>query len=216
VTLIIGARGRDGITIGTDRKEMRGTEATYGNKIFEINNVVLGIAGLTGIRDDFLLLLRDRMRAFRNLYEVKLEVEDIIGRLSERYKSRIGEEEPISAIMGGLVDLTGGEAKLYHILGRGYGEEIDFLCLGSGARYAHSLAKFLYNSRDNAESLAKKIAFAISWVSEDVDVTVGGTPHIVIVRDKQPKPIYLKESVMKEMEKKAGDYKKDLISLFKL
>lgn len=57
MTLIIGARCVDGIVIGTDRKVMRGPEPSYDNKIVERSNVIFGVAGVTGIRDDLLDLL---------------------------------------------------------------------------------------------------------------------------------------------------------------
>jgi len=37
---------------------MRGGEPDYMDKIFELDEVVLAFEGVTGIRDDFLLLLR--------------------------------------------------------------------------------------------------------------------------------------------------------------
>jgi hypothetical protein len=59
-----------------------GEEPHYGDKIFEINGVVFAFEELTGIRDDFLLLLRSELaRGASSLYEVSLVVEDIVEQL---------------------------------------------------------------------------------------------------------------------------------------
>lgn len=81
MTLLIGARGRDGIALGTDQKVMRGGEAHYSNKIYIVNEVGFATEGLTGIADDFFLLLRAevaRKRGFTSLYEAKTLAEDIV------------------------------------------------------------------------------------------------------------------------------------------
>ena len=95
MTLIIGARCTDGIILAADRKVIRGGEADYMDKVFQLEGIVLAFEGLTGIRDDFLLLLRSEMnrtRGFTSIYEMKLVVEDIVSDLSRRYCERLGEQ----------------------------------------------------------------------------------------------------------------------------
>lgn len=88
MTLIIGAKCRDGIVIGSDRKIQRGGETSFDNKIFEFDvggKILFAAEGLTGIRDDFFYLLKSAItsrRVIDTLYEVKLLVEDIIVNLS--------------------------------------------------------------------------------------------------------------------------------------
>jgi 20S proteasome alpha/beta subunit len=145
MTLIIGIKCSDGIVIGSDRKVTRGGEVEYSNKIFEVSSVLFAIEGMTGIRDDFLLLLNNEIRQRKGidtLYEMKVIVEDIIEVLSKRYKDRIKEESPVGVLMGGLEELDKGKAKMYYIHGVGYGEETNFLCTGHGGPYATSIAKF--------------------------------------------------------------------------
>ena len=116
MTLIIGARCNNGIVLGADRKIIRGGEADYRDKIFELGGSVLAFEGLTGICDDFLLLLRsemDRTRGFTSIYEMKLVVEDIVGDLSKRYCERLGEEGGIGTLLGGLSSISAGQAELY-------------------------------------------------------------------------------------------------------
>jgi len=214
VTLIIGIRSRDGVVLGSDRKVLRGGEVEYSNKIFIVNNVALAVEGLTGIRDDFLYLLDVELRRRRGvdtLYEMKVVAEDIIAELTERYRDRVREEMPIGVLMAGREFLVNGKALLYYIHGVGYGEAVDFLCTGHGGRYATSLAKFLLKKDLDAIENARRVAFIISWVAEDVDVTVGGDPDVIIVRDSDTptaEPIErLDANLVNNMKTKAREIK---------
>jgi 20S proteasome alpha/beta subunit len=207
MTLIIGIRCSDGIVIGSDQKILRGGEAEYSNKIFVIDNAVaLAIEGLTGIRDDFLYLLRielDRRRGVDTLYEMKVIAEDIVATLAERYRERIKEESPIGVLMAGRERLITGKAIMYYIHGVGYGEQVEFLCTGHGGPYATTFAKFLLKKDLDCVENAKRIAFIISWVAEDVDVTVGGDPNVAIIRDwEKPQPPSEKEPVIEYLDPK--------------
>jgi len=196
-TLIIGARCKDGIVIASDRKVARESEIEYTNKVFELDlggPVLFAAEGLTGIRDDFFLLLNAEMRRRKGvdtLYEVKVIVEDIIANLTERYAERVRDPNPIGVLMGGLEDLTKGRATFYYIHAPGYGESCSFICTGHGGSYAHSLAKFLIDPNICpdliADETAKRVAFVISWVAKDVDSTVGGVPQVTILRDNNVK-----------------------------
>ena len=194
-TLIIGAKCIDGIVIGSDRKIQRGGETSYANKIFEFDvggKVIFAAEGLTGIRDDFFYLLNSEIRRRRvvdTLYEIKLIVEDIIANLTERYGERVDEPSPVGVLMGGLESLTRGLAQVYYVHGVGYGELVTFRCSGHGANYAYSIAKFLCGhpmcENMTSDEVATRIAYTISWVSEEVDSTVGGLPSIAIMKDEK-------------------------------
>lgn len=224
MTLIIGAKCKDGIVIGSDRKIIRGGETSYGNKIFEFTiggKVIFAAEGLTGVRDDFFYLLNSeisRRRIIDKLYEIKLMVEDIIANLTERYKERVREESPVGVLMGGLEDLTRGPANIYYVHGVGYGEQVSFRCSGHGAQYAYSLAKFLCGpticAKLNVQEAAKRIAYIISWVSEDVDITVGGLPLVAIIKNKESKVTYLLENHVKNIEGKVKKNKENLPNIF--
>jgi 20S proteasome alpha/beta subunit len=217
VTLIIGIRCRDGVVIGSDRKVIRGGEAEYSNKVFVINNVALAVEGLTGIRDDFLYLLNielERRRGVDSLYEMKVIAEDIVASLAERYRERIREESPIGVLMAGREQLTQGRAMLYYIHGVGYGESVEMLCSGHGGPYATTLAKFLLDKNLDCNENARRAAFIISWVAEDVDITVGGDPEVAIVLDSTTptgEPVkFLEQEAVNQMKELARKVKADL------
>lgn len=217
MTLIIGIRCRDGVVIGSDRKVIRGGEAEYSNKVFVINNVALAVEGLTGIRDDFLYLLNielERRRGVDSLYEMRVIAEDIVASLAERYRERIREESPIGVLMAGREQLTQGRAMLYYIHGVGYGESVEMLCSGHGGPYATTLAKFLLDKNLDCNENARRVAFIISWVAEDVDITVGGDPEVAIVLDSTTptgEPVkFLDQEAVNQMKELARKAKADL------
>jgi 20S proteasome alpha/beta subunit len=223
VTLIIGVRCGNGIVVGSDQKVLRGGEAEYSNKVFVIDDVAaLAVEGLTGIRDDFLHLLRielDRRRGVDTLYEMKIIAEDIVATLAERYRERIKEESPIGVLMAGRERLYTGKAVMYYIHGVGYGEQVEFLCTGHGGPYATTIAKFLLRKDLDCIENAKRIAFIISWIAEDVDVTVGGNPTVAIIRDwEKPQPpsegehvvVFLDQKIVNEMKSYAKKVKAEL------
>lgn len=218
MTLVIGAKCADGIVLGTDRKVMRGPEPSYDNKIVERSNVIFGIAGVTGIRDDLLDLLEsemERSKGFGSLYEVKIVTEDIVSELYKRYRERIGEESEIDVLMGGLRNLISGEARLYHISGVGYGETESSLCmLGSGRPPAASIAKFIIDPSLSVEQNAPRIAFIIGWIREKVDSNVGGTPQVAMIKDSEAKVQYLPEAEAEEAAKAGEKIRDDLRKFF--
>lgn len=224
MTLIIGTKCNDGIIIGSDKKIQRGGETSYANKIFEFNvggKILFAAEGLTGIRDDFFYLLNSAIttrRVIDTLYEVKLLVEDIIANLTERYGERVSEPVPVGVLMGGLENLTEGPAMVYYVHGVGYGEQVTFRCSGHGGQYAYSVAKFLCGPDicQNLEinEVAKRIAYAISWVSEDIDSTVGGLPSVAMMKNNNQNVVYLEEEELKKIEKTVKKHKKDLPKMF--
>lgn len=217
---MIGVRCRDGVAAGADSKILRGGEVEYSDKIFERNNVVMGIEGLTGIRDDFLLLLdaeiARRVEKITRLYEMKIIVEEIVSGLTKRYADRVGESPPIGVLLAGLEKITKGKAILYFIHGIGYGERVNFICSGHGGPYATSLARYLLSQELSVEENAKLIAFVISWVSEELDATVGGRPLVAMIRDYDESITYLDDDVIDDMMDKAQIAKKELRKLFPL
>ena len=220
MTLLVGVRCRDGVAAGADSKILRGGEVEYSDKIFEKKNVIMGIEGLTGLRDDFLLLLdaeiARRGEKITKLYEMKVIVEDIISDLTKRYADRVGDSSPIGVLLAGLEEITVGKAILYFIHGIGYGERVNFICSGHGGPYATSLAKYLLSPDLSVEENAKLIAFVISWVSEELDATVGGRPLVAMIRDEDASITYLDDYIVDDMMDKARIAKKEIRKLFPL
>jgi 20S proteasome alpha/beta subunit len=187
LTLIIGLRAHDGVVLASDRKVMRGGEAHFSNKIHSLNEILFATEGLTGIADDFLLLLRHEAslkKGFGSLYEARILAEDVISELTVRYSGRLSTNSTVGLLMAGLEELTTGPAKLYYIHSEGYGESVSFRCSGSGADYATTLAKFFHDETESVEENARRAAFVIHWVSQKVDTNVGGTPQVAMIRDQ--------------------------------
>jgi len=189
MTLIIGCRAKDGVVVGADRKMLRGMEVDYSDKYYLLMDSVIFVAeGLTGIVDDFYYILRselNRRRGVETLYELKVIAEDIIAELTERYSERIGDRAPARVILAGLENLFEGKANLYYIHSEGYGEHVKMICTGHGGPYALSLVKFLLDPEIGVEENAKRIAYVISWVSEEVDASVGGGPDVLYIKDRK-------------------------------
>jgi 20S proteasome alpha/beta subunit len=228
-TLIIASRSSDGVIVGSDRRVVRGTESQQAEKVITVElggkgaaaKVVVAAEGLTGVRDDFFLLLEGeitRRKGVDTLYEVKVIVEDIIHELTTRYAERLGEPSVIGVVMGGLERLTSGGAKIYYIHGEGYGELSTFVCTGHGGPYALSLAKFLCDAPTlSTEDVANRAAFVISWVSlGELDSSVGGKPQICIFKDGDPVPKTVLPDVIQAAWDRAESHQRKLDGLFGL
>jgi 20S proteasome alpha/beta subunit len=199
MTLILGVRCNDGVVLAADR-------------IFEVGGTLIAIEGLTDICDDFLRLLRsamDRTRGFTNIYEVKLVLEDIISDLSKRYRKRLGSEGSIRTLLAGLSRISAGNAVLYYVHPRGYAESVNYRCSGHGADSAHSIAKFLFDSKGSCQNNAFLAAFFISWVSEDVDTMEEGEPQVAIMKDDTGVE-YLSNDLVRQASQRARQLKSRL------
>ena len=219
VTLLIGLRCADGIIIAADRKVMYGEEASTADKVFQQSGLVLAFEGLTGLRDDFLLLLEmesKRAGGLGSLYQAKIIIEDILAELSQRYEARLGEDAGIGVLLGGLASGNSGPARLYYISGVGYGEQITYRCSGHGGEYAHTLAKFLHDERLGLEHQALRAAFTIAYISEDVDTTVGGRPQVAMVQDDRKRITFATNEVIDHACELAKKAKQSLASAFGL
>lgn len=212
-TLIIAARCKDGVVMIADRRTMRGTETREEKKINEFYKVSVAFAGLTGLRDKFLETVDGVLQAARavNLSEAIIGVEDTMALISDRYKTRLGEDAQIIALLAGLEHLNSGKAKLYHIFGSGYAEEIDFLCMGHGARYATSIAQGIYHQGLTMETMAEIGIFIVNWV-EELDSSVGGIPDVVFVKDEKGIDDMDREKIG-EIYKKASEVTKKIPKL---
>lgn len=183
-TLIVAGKCKNGVVMIADRRTMRGTEYREEKKICEFYKVITAFAGLTGLKDKFLEMVEGVLRSTRavNLSEAIVGVEDTMALISDRYKERLKGEARIVALLAGLEYLSSGKAKLYHVFGDGYAEEINFLCIGHGAPYATCLAQGLYKEDLSIEKMAEIGIFLVSWV-ENVDSSVGGIPDVVFVEN---------------------------------
>ncbi len=185
-TLIVAGKCKKGVVMVADKRTMRGTEYREEKKIYEFFNVITAFAGLTGLKDKFLEMVKGVIASTRamNLSEAIIGVEDTMSLISKRYKDRLKGEARITALLAGLEHLSSGKAKLYHVIGQGYAEEVDFLCIGHGSPYATCLSKGLYKNNLSMERMAEIGIFLVSWV-ENVDSSVGGIPDVFFVKDEE-------------------------------
>mgnify|MGYP000542392653 CR=1 FL=1 len=129
-TLVIGARGKDGIVIGADRKVVRGESSSLEDKIkvFEIKvgeeesgNIIFSATGYTGIWEDFLedfiSSLKENVEEsnIRNLKDVKMFAEVSLEQVYLHYLPSLGKGF-IHFILGGLREITKGDALLYNLM----------------------------------------------------------------------------------------------------
>jgi len=212
-TLIIGVRAKDGVIIGADSKVMRGGEAEFADKIHILNDVAFATEGLTGVADDFFLLLQDRVarqKGFNTLYEAKVLAEDLVAELQQRYGDRLGGQNTVGALVAGLENITTGSAKLYYLHSQGYAEAVTSRCTGSGGPYATALVKFLYAPELSVEDNARRVAFAICWVAEAVDTNVGGRPKVGMIRDGEKQIAWLDDTELSRAKQQADAARTDL------
>lgn len=201
-TLIIGVRGKDGIVLGGDTKTMRGGETDYEKKVKTITTVegapiIFASAGIIGVIDDFIEIFEKTLIAniqegkINSLLSIKMIAEDLVEKTEERYGPKIGEY-PLHFILGGLSELSKGDARLYEIGPRGFGSKIKYACLvGHGRDYARTLAKYLFPRHNGkipleCKVIVSRIAACIYWIREEIDDYVGGDPQIVYISDKEP------------------------------
>lgn len=203
-TLIIGVRGKDGIILGADTKAMRGGETDFEKKVRTIHTiekapVIFAGAGAVGVIEDFIEIFEKTLIAnikegkISSLLSIKLIAEDLVEKSEQRYAPKLGEPS-LHFVLGGLADLTKGEARLYEISPPGYGQKIKYATLvGHGSPYARTIAKYLFprHSRQGmvpleCQEIVSRIAACIYWIRDDIDSYVGGEPQIVCVLDKKP------------------------------
>jgi 20S proteasome alpha/beta subunit len=197
LTIILGARCKDGVLIAADRRVVRGTEYEEEEKIFTpVEGVVAAASGLTGIMDKFLKAVEAGATAARvqSLDEVISGIEDVAAGLRDRYEKRLEEEGKgfLEVLVGGLRNLSTGEAELYHVLPQGYTEKVKrYLVIGHGEPYAKPFVKALYRDDIVCEEMVRISIFAILVIERlELNSTVGGKPQIYTITDNQ-KPIQL-------------------------
>lgn len=221
MTFILGARCKDGVIIAADRRIVRGTEYEAEEKIFTpVEGVVAAASGLTGIMDKFLKAVEFGAAAARvqTLDEVIAGIEDVTSSLRERYEKRLGEDSKgfLEVLVGGLRNLSGGKAELYHVLPEGYAEIVKrYLVIGHGEPYAKPFIKALYKEDITCEEMAKICTFAILVIERlELNSTVGGKPQIYTIIDEE-KTTELPESLIDDLIKETEPKIKRIYEILK-
>lgn len=100
-TLIIGARGKDGIILGSDTRVTRGGgETDYEKKVrtVPVQNapIIFASAGTVGVIEDFIEIFQNTLTAniqegkITSLLSIKVIAEDLVETFEERYGPKLG------------------------------------------------------------------------------------------------------------------------------
>jgi 20S proteasome alpha/beta subunit len=197
MTLIIGARCKDGVIIAGDRRVLRGTERSEEKKIIQaFPNFVVGASGISGLMDKFLYEIKQYIDAPRKEGEeltwrvFSYFLEDLANSLFQKYSSRL--EQLQQAEMGafafdalyGVKEYT-DHASLYHMYGNGFSVEVKkFDIVGHGQPHALPFLKTIYHSGISMGEMIKLCVFVLKLIDEeDIDLSVGGRPQIYKIPD---------------------------------
>ncbi len=190
MTLIIGARCRDGIVLAADRRRLakyeKGPET---NKVFKLScNVALAGAGDDAVLNEARIFIEHRVEEFQSqsssmkLFDVVEITCSVVNELVAYYRDKV--EEPFGYVLAGLENLAGSNAKLYTIFGAGF-SEVPWACLGSGSSYARPLVDLLLAQGDLSTDEAARVMPIIFTMVSNVQTTVGGGIDICSINDEQ-------------------------------
>lgn len=190
VTLIIGARCRDGIVLAADRRRLaRYEKGPETRKLFKLAcGVALAGAGDDAVLNEARVFIERRVDEFRSqspnvkLFDVVEITCSVVNELVGYYRDKV--EEPFGYVLAGLENLTGGSAKLYTIFGAGF-SEVPWACLGSGSSYARPLVELLLAQGDLSTKESARAVPTLFTLVSNVQTTVGGGVDICIINDEQ-------------------------------
>jgi proteasome alpha subunit len=188
MTLITGARCRDGVVLAADRRRLaRYEKGPETRKLFMLDcGVMLAGAGDDAVLNEARLFIDRRIKELESESPVKtlsdvVEITaSIVNELVSYYRDRV--EESFGYALAGLENLRSGSAKLYTVFGAGF-SEIPSACLGSGSSYARPLVELLLADGNLRVDEAIKILPTIFSLVSSVQTTVGDGVDISIIRD---------------------------------
>lgn len=188
MTCIIGARCKNGVLIAGDTQVLRGRSIEQQEKIIKLNEipVVYAYSGTTALMDNFLkkvqelLILNKKIRNEReDVFKEKLE--DIVFQIFNRYTRRTPDHT-----LDVFVGYKSPEhiAGLYHIYPDGVSENVVFDIIGSGEPYVRPFIDSLYYEDISLNDMTLICFYVLGLMDElRVDVSIGGTPQIVWIKD---------------------------------
>ena len=188
MTLIVGARCRDGVILAADRRRLaRYEKGPEVRKLFNLAcGVVLAGAGDDAVLNEARIFIERRIEESRSqspdlkLFDIVEITCGVVNELVGYYKDKV--EEPFGYVLAGLENVSGGNAKLYTIFGAGL-SDVPWACIGLGSAYARPLVDLLLADGNlKAEDAAKAMPFLFSLVS-GVQTTVGGGVDICVIND---------------------------------
>jgi|SRR3989344_9186331 len=201
MTLIIGARCKDGVVFIADKKAVEGTEITSQKKISILPlGIVVAGAGTMEMTDKFnervpFILEERRQLNFEEIqkkdssitlentpyyfrpYEFLEDCEGLIFNLHEKYKL------PTEILIGAKVD---GIAELHALDTNDFtdSKRRTYKSIGSGSPYANFLLKKMWDKNLTIEEMAKIGKFIVRYVAQSkLDNYVGEDIQIVFILD---------------------------------
>jgi|Deesub1362A_J573_1020465.scaffolds.fasta_scaffold00418_13 20S proteasome alpha/beta subunit len=197
MTLVIGAKCKDGVVLVADRRVIRGVESSEEKKIISpLENFVVGFSGNVGIMDKFVKEI-DHLFEKRELARQQgEELEDLTWRaffnwleelmkwLYDRYNPRLkalSDEFDLSLLIG--CKQFEYRADLYFMNRTGIAYEIkSFEAIGSGRFHAMPFLKAIYDEGISIERMVKLGVFIVDLLDAiGVDLTVGGLPQVFVL-----------------------------------
>jgi 20S proteasome alpha/beta subunit len=186
MTLIVGARCRDGVILAADRRRLaRYEKGPDTKKIFKLDcGVLLAGAGDDAVLNEAQVFIQRKIEEVRSqspkLFDVAEITAGIVNELVGLYRDKV--EESFGFVLAGLEDITDGTVKLYTIFGAGL-SEVPFACIGSGSSYARPLVDLLLAGDGLNTQEAAKVMPALYTLVSRVQTSVGGGVDICIVKD---------------------------------
>ncbi len=180
MTLIIGARCKNGVVIVSDLLSQRGTENKVVRKLYKVlNNTVVGAAGTRGISillmgDIIQQVSRGQIQDSRQLIRT---IEDLSLEYAQRYIPRGQDLELVFAIRESAATL--------YIADKGVSEPIhDFIAIGHGSPHVSIFLKQLYKPETTMEEFVEIATFSIRYVMEQqLDNSVGAGVEVFYLPD---------------------------------
>ncbi len=188
MTLIIGARCRDGIMLAADRRRLaRYEKGPETNKLFLLScGVALAGAGDDGVLNEARIIIERKTKetahqsAIVKLFDVVEITMSVVNELVGLYRDRV--EEPFGFVLAGLEDIDSGSAKLYTVFGAGL-SDVPWACIGSGSTYARPIVDLLLADGNLRTEEAFKVMPVLFSLVSSVQITVGGGADMCIIKD---------------------------------
>jgi len=222
MTLIIGARCKDGVVIVGDLKVVEGTHITTEEKITQLTpDIYVGGAGVREIIDKFneripsvleerRALNLDKMKekypnvnvedlnapAYYRAHHFLDDCEDLLSKLSQRY---MVENDNLHSDILVAINVN-GDAELHHLDTRSClnSKRRAFRCIGSGSPYAKFILKGIWDKELTMKQVAKLSKFIIVEIEKlGIDNNVGQGVQIEFIPDQSNDTIKL----IKDIEK---------------
>ncbi len=188
MTLIIGARCRDGIFLAADRRRMVRYEiGPDTNKLFKLDcGVALAGAGDDAVLNEARVFIEREVEKSRDqtsqmkLFDIIEITIGVVNELVNCYRDKV--EEPFGYALAALENIDSGNAKLYTIFGAGF-SNVPWACIGSGSSYARPLVELLLADGGLTTDEATKVVATIFTLVSNVQTTVSSGVDVCTIKD---------------------------------